>query len=84
MSRREKVLECILRGTSDRNIDFSDLCWLLRKLGFSERIRGDHHIFSREGVEEIINLQPLGALAKAYQVKQVRNIIIKYKFGDQL
>jgi len=64
MSRREKVLECILRGTSDRNIDFSDLCWLLRKLGFSERIRGDHHIFSREGVEEIINLQSLGLWRK--------------------
>ena len=42
---------------------------------------GGHHvlrdqllgrIFTRGGVEEIINLQPLGAKAKAYQVRQVR------------
>jgi hypothetical protein len=32
-----------------------------------------------EGVEEILNLQPVGSKAKAYQVKQVREIILKYK-----
>jgi hypothetical protein len=84
MARRDKVLERILRGTADRNIDFDDLCWLLRKLEFAERIRGSHHIFTRTGVEEILNIQPIGALAKAYQVKQVRDIIIKYKLGEEL
>jgi hypothetical protein len=34
----------------------------------------------REGIEEIINLQPLrDGKAKAYQVKQVRGIIFNYK-----
>ena len=34
---------------------------------------------------EIINLQPIGNKAKAYQVKQVRNLIVKYKFaGDRV
>jgi hypothetical protein len=43
-------------------------------------IKGDHHIFYKEGVEEIVNLQPLSdGKAKAYQVKQVRVIIFKYK-----
>ncbi|MEW6232309.1 MAG: type II toxin-antitoxin system HicA family toxin [Chloroflexota bacterium] len=59
------------------------LCQLLRRLGFEERVRGSHHIFTKEGVEEILNLQPKGAKAKPYQVKQVRNVILKYKLGDE-
>ena len=43
------------------------------------RIRGSHHIFTRERVEEILNLQPKGAKAKSYQVKQVRNVILNYR-----
>jgi len=81
MSRRDKLLLQILRGSSDGNIAFSGLRNLLANLGFQERIRGDHHIFSKEGIEEIINLQPKGGKAKPYQVKQVRNIILKYKLG---
>ena len=57
------------------------MCQLLRKLGFKERIRGSHHIFTRDRVEEILNLQPKGAKGKPYQVKQVRNVILKYKLG---
>jgi hypothetical protein len=55
----------------------------LSRLGFSERIKGDHHIFTRENVEEIINLQPNGAKAKPYQVRQVRGIILRYQLGDK-
>jgi hypothetical protein len=51
----------------------------LKALGFIERVRGSHHIFTKEGVDEIMNLQPKGAKAKLYQVKQVRNIILRYK-----
>ena len=54
--------------------------WLGR-LDFDERIRGDHHIFTREGVEEILNLQPIQRKAKPYQVKQVRAVILKYRLG---
>ncbi|MGI8979451.1 MAG: hypothetical protein ACR2FY_09510 [Pirellulaceae bacterium] len=78
-----KTLDRILRGTSDANIRFDDLCRVLKRLAFSERIRGDHHIFSREGVVEILNLQPRGTLAKAYQVKQVRNVIVRYKLAEE-
>lgn len=56
---------------------------LLLHLGFDERVRGDHHIFSKEGVNEILNLQPRGSKAKPYQVKQVRNIIVRYKLERQ-
>ena len=69
MSSREKLLEDILRGTADANIPFTGLCQLLCALGFRERIRGDHHIFVKDGIEEIANLQPKGGKVKPYQVK---------------
>ncbi|HHT9131025.1 MAG TPA: type II toxin-antitoxin system HicA family toxin [Candidatus Tripitaka californicus] len=81
MRRCDKLLERILHGTSDANVPFTEMCQLLCKLGFEERIRGSHHIFTKEGVEEILNLQPKGAKAKPYQVKQVRNLILRHKLG---
>lgn len=79
MGRHDKLLLTILRGTSDANIPFEGLRSLLQWLGFRERIRGGHHIFTRDGIPEILNLQPKGSSAKAYQVKQVRNVIVTHK-----
>ncbi len=76
MSKITKTLDRVLRGTADANIGFHDLCNLLKHLGFAERIRGSHHIFTRDGVVEILNLQPKGGKAKPYQVRQVRNVIV--------
>jgi len=71
MGKFENVLATILRGTSDNNIAFSELQYALQQLGFEFRVKGDHFIYTKEGVVEIINVQPLGSKAKAYQVKQV-------------
>jgi predicted RNA binding protein YcfA (HicA-like mRNA interferase family) len=79
MVRHEKLLAELLQGRNDVNIPFAGLCRLLKAFGFVERIRGSHHIFAREDVVEILNLQPKGSKAKPYQVKQVRNIILRYK-----
>ncbi len=81
MTKRGELLDRVLRGSSDANIPFAELCQLLRRLGFDERIRGSHHIFTKENIPEILNLQPRGAKAKPYQVKQVRHVILKYKLG---
>lgn len=81
MGKYEKLLDQILRGTSDANVRFDELCNLLRRLGFEERSRGSHHVFVMKGVEELINLQREGNKAKVYQVRQVRVILSKYKFG---
>jgi hypothetical protein len=81
VGKYDKVLQKIVHGRSDANILFSELRQLLVRLEFQERIRGDHHIFTKEGVAEILNIQPLGAMAKAYQVKQVRQIIVRYRLG---
>lgn len=58
MGKYSKLREKILAGGADANIDFSALCQLLVRLGFDERIKGSHHIFTRDGVMEIINSQP--------------------------
>ena len=78
MARHDKLFEAILDGRSDANTDFDDLCALLIHLGFARRVIGSHHIFTRSGVEELINLQRSGSAAKSYQVRQVRRIIRRY------
>jgi predicted RNA binding protein YcfA (HicA-like mRNA interferase family) len=80
----KNILKNILSSLSDKNIKFSDLKKLIKELGFSERIKGSHHIFFRKNITEIINLQSLkNGKAKAYQVRQVRNIIIKYELHKE-
>ena len=84
MGQYEKLLIKILCGTSDKDISFDDLCKILTHLGFEERIKGSHHIYYKDGFEEILNIQPNGSKAKPYQIKQVRNIVLKYKLGGQI
>ena len=78
MGKSEKLLSKILEGKSDRNISFDDLCKLLEKLGFDQRIRGSHHVFRKTGILEKPNIQKDASKAKDYQVRQIRTIIIKY------
>jgi predicted RNA binding protein YcfA (HicA-like mRNA interferase family) len=75
----EKTLEKLLRGESDANIRFEELCHLLQTKGFRMRTSGSHHLFTRPGVMERINLQREGSKAKPYQVRQVRRILANYK-----
>jgi hypothetical protein len=83
MSRYKKLLYKILDGHKDKNISFKDLCLTLEHLNFNRRIRGDHYIFTRYDINEIINIQPRGNMAKPYQVKQIRYIINLYELGGQ-
>jgi len=81
MSRVKKAVLKILEGRSDANFAFDELCHVVERAGFIRRSgKGSHTIFYKEGVDEIINLQPRGAKAKPYQVKQVREILLKYQF----
>jgi hypothetical protein len=83
VTAREKLLRQVLSGRSDQNLAFDALCELVRSFGFRERVSGSHHIFGKEGVLEILNLQPLpSGKAKGYQVKQVRNVIVRYKLAS--
>lgn len=84
LSRPKRTMQRVLSGVADGAISFRELRQLLIKIGFSERIRGDHHIYVREDVEEILNLQPRGGAAKPYQVRQVRDVIIRHRLGDSV
>jgi hypothetical protein len=85
MDHHKKLLGLVLRGDSDANIAFDDLCALLRNLGFHERIRGSHHLFSQSGIRARINLQRDGSRANVYQVRQVRRVLEQYGLdGDTL
>lgn len=79
MGKHDKLLERVLRGTSDADIGFDELRGLLLWLGFEQRIRGSHHLFTKPGIAEKINLQRDDGKAKPYQVHQVRNVIVQYK-----
>jgi predicted RNA binding protein YcfA (HicA-like mRNA interferase family) len=68
MSQHDKILLKILSGLSDADISFLELCNVLKYLGFKERINGSHHIFYKDGIKEIINLQP--KCHSAHQVYQ--------------
>jgi len=78
----KKLLGRLLSGTADATIRFDDLCGLLEALGFEKLVRGSHHLFRKVGVEDQSNLQRDGANAKPYQVKQVRNAILRANLGD--
>ena len=84
MGKSDRLLDKILRGTSDATIDFDEMCGLLLQLGFMQRICSSHHLFTKLGTVEKINLQRDDGKAKPYQVRQVRNVIIQYQLGELL
>lgn len=75
MGKQEKLLEQLSNASQDANWNFQDITGLLHRLGWEMRIRGSHHFFRKTGVRDIINLQPAGAKAKSYQVRQFRNVL---------
>lgn len=78
MGQFEKLLSIVMSGLSDNNIRFRDLRSVLLEFGFDERIKGSHHIYTKHGIETMLNLQKDGDMAKAYQVKQVRKMTLNY------
>ena len=81
-NRDYNLRQRILSGRSDANIRFNDLRRFLLRMGFVERVRGSHHIFRKEGVRERINLQRDGSHAKPYQVRQVRQVVLRHQLEE--
>jgi len=62
-----------------QSLSFKELQRLAEAAGFRlKRVRGSHHVYTRKGIVEIINLQPKGRMAKPYQARQVVGLIDKY------
>lgn len=75
-----KTYDDVMSGQRDNNIRFADFRSFVISLGFVERIKGDHYVYKHPDPDiiERIVIQPAGNKAKAYQVKQVRNLVKKY------
>jgi len=58
ISKTNKILEKVLFGYSDANVDFDDLRKLLVELGFTERIKGSHHIFTQMTMKKLSIYNP--------------------------
>jgi predicted RNA binding protein YcfA (HicA-like mRNA interferase family) len=80
-----KALGTYLGRRSDANISFEQTRTLLSALGFEERVRGSHHMFVRDDIQELINLQEIeGGKCKPYQVRQMSEVILKYNLMREL
>ncbi len=84
MNRWRKVYNQVINGANDSSLAFDDVCGLLERIGFERRTKGSHNVFRRSGVLERLNLQRDGKHAKPYQVKQVRDIIVRYRLGEEI
>ena len=76
----KKVYESVISGKSDNNINYSDFQNLIVDLGFEyQRQKGSHTMYYHNGINEFMNIQRDGNKAKAYQVEQLRNVVLKHK-----
>ena len=82
MSKWGKFRAKILSGQSDGNIEFDDLVAYLRRCGFEHRTKGSHNLFTKKGIDAMVNLQADGSKAKRYQVRQIRDILVNYQIVE--
>ncbi len=74
---RKKILQKIL--ASSKNIRFSDMVNLVQGFGFTlSRTDGSHHIFTRQDIPELVNLQNVKGQAKPYQIRQFLKLVEKH------
>jgi predicted RNA binding protein YcfA (HicA-like mRNA interferase family) len=72
-----KLLQKILGGS--KNIRFTEMVTLVESFGFKlNRTDGSHHIFSRPGIPELVNLQDVKGQAKPYQIRQFLKLVEKH------
>jgi predicted RNA binding protein YcfA (HicA-like mRNA interferase family) len=65
--------------TSPASLRFSEVQRLAEALGLHlSLVRGSHHIYSRPGVTELVNLQDVSGMAKPYQVRQLLRLAARY------
>lgn len=73
------MYNAVISGKSDNNVHFTDFQKLIIDLGFDfKRQRSSHTMYYHDGINEFMNIQRDGSKAKAYQVEQLRKIILKH------
>ncbi len=70
-----KLLVKLLAGHF-QNVRFGDFQELLEDFGFYlSRVSGSHHIYTHEGIHDIINIQNVKGQAKPYQIRQALKLV---------
>ena len=76
---RKQLLTRLARGAV-KNVQFSAMIDLVEGFGFRlNRVRGSHPSFVHPDVPEMLNLQPDGGQAKAYQIRQFLRLIEEHE-----
>ena len=58
---------------------FGEIQRLVEGFGFHpSRVTGSHHIYTHPGIPELVNLQSVKGMAKAYQVRQILKLVERY------
>lgn len=74
---KRRFLKKLLAGS--KNVRFSDMVGLVEGFGFElSRTDGSHHIFTRTGIPELVNLQNVRGEAKPYQVRQFLRLVERH------
>ena len=77
-----RTYNAVLSKKSDYSININDFKNLIIDLGFVlRRKKSSHSMYYHYGVNAFMNVQKDGSKAKAYQVEQLRNIILKHNLG---
>jgi hypothetical protein len=81
-ARRKKAYRRMMQGSVYQNIRFGDLRLLILDVGYEERVRGSHHVFTKPGFP-LLNLQVIdGGKCKGYQVRQVLDVLCQLYRAD--
>lgn len=79
---KRKLLKHLLNN--QQNIRFTDMQSIVVSFGFTlDRINGSHHIYKRDSIPEMINLQNVDGQAKPYQVRQFLKLIDAYDLKQE-
>ena len=79
VTRFAKLLERLLSGDADRAFAFDDVCTVLLRLGFTRRVRGSHHIFTRDGIRDIFSSH--GAAVMPSRIRCDRSAMWSFVMG---
>lgn len=75
----QKTYNDVISGKSDNNIRFTEFRNLIIDLGVDfKNQNGSHMVYYHKGINERMTVQNAGSKAKGYQVRQLRNIIVKH------
>ncbi|MBA4374039.1 MAG: hypothetical protein C0402_14405 [Thermodesulfovibrio sp.] len=77
MGKLKKLFDKTANNPAD--VRFADFCKLAEAFGFEHQGgKGSHEIYSRDGIDDMLNLQNVNGKAKAYQVRQFLKLIEDY------